>query len=235
MCEINEQSKRLKFSSVSYPLISPIQEQLFSKMTSIDKLCLFQGNLLYEGRMVLWNLAVYSDNFKEKWMNWSTREKIQEAQKFLKCEQKYGKKLKNKKNPLKFISKLNISEKSKYWLSLLDKFSLKTMLFICNFDSVETEILGFFLICESIRNLALIESYDIYFTKLLDHAIYLRTEACSWLQNEYGEYAKIRENIEIQIGLCNNLQEYKKHLMADVTNAQLLLKKNLKKVSKAKI
>ena len=109
------------------------------------------------------------------------------------------------------------------------------MLFIYNFDSVETEILGFFLICESIRNLALIESYDIYFTKLLDHAIYLRTEACSWLQNEYREYAKIRENIEIQIGLCNNLQEYKKHLMADVTNAQLLLKKNLKKASKAKI
>lgn len=207
------------------------QREFWECLPHNEKIALWMGELSEEGRHAIWTLIPYPEELKENWTNLSMAEKVSRSKAFTMKIKKHIKEFKSAKDPVSYISSLDIHEKSKLWLTLIGKERKKHQLYMRCISTEESQIIAFIIMSETYSDVMAIENSDYIMERLLECQIYKKIEAASWAQAEFARSFNIKQSNEEENYNCTTLLEYKNNLSQEKSRLEFLKKKLSSQIS----
>ena len=211
-----EQAQMLMYDQSQNLPHTALQATIWDSSEQIDRLRLWTGELCFEARAGIWDTVPYPDHLKLKWNDYSSRDKIRVTQAIINPVRKHTEAVRRLANVVPYILSLDLSEKMKLWLVIYWSEKVKMGLYINSSDPIESEMLGYLMMCEAYNDCLRCESYDNIFSEFLDHSIYSSIECDSWLKVEFDHRAKLIENIEKEDSEIRSLLKYKGNLLTKI-------------------
>ncbi|OMJ77756.1 hypothetical protein SteCoe_22588 [Stentor coeruleus] len=216
----------LSLENKDLELQTPLKQNKFWELLPYnEKISLWMGELNEEGRHAIWVLIPYPEDLEKNWANLSIEEKFSRSQAFTKKITNHIKHFKSAKDPISYISSLDIDDKSKFWLTLTGKQRIKQQLFIRSLSTEESQIIAFIIMSENYANIITIENLDYIVERLLENQIYKKIEAASWAQAEFARSSNIKLSCEEESYNCSALLEYKNNLAQEKSRLEFVKKK----------